>query len=84
LKDKRESSLLTPSFTIPKTLSPGIGISFATVAKGIEPLTGRRLKFIPMSKYFKEDHISVVSRSEKELPPFVENFTTQLLGTKLV
>jgi DNA-binding transcriptional LysR family regulator len=59
----------------------GIGISFATIAAGVEPLTGRKIKFISMSKYFGGDYISVVSRSEKRLPSYVENFISQILGT---
>jgi DNA-binding transcriptional LysR family regulator len=59
----------------------GIGISFATIAAGVKPLTGRKIKFISMSKYFGGDYISVVSRSEKELPSYVENFISQILGT---
>jgi DNA-binding transcriptional LysR family regulator len=59
----------------------GIGISFATIAKGVNPLTGRKIKFIPMSKYFEGDYISVVSRREKRLSSYVENFISQILNT---
>jgi len=59
----------------------GIGISFATIAEGVKPLTGRKIKFIPMSKYFEGDYISVVCRSEKGLPSYTENFISQILGT---
>lgn len=58
----------------------GIGISFATIAAGVKPLKGRKIKFIPMSKYFGGDYISFVSRSEKSLPSYVENFISQILG----
>lgn len=59
----------------------GIGISFATIAKGINPLTGRKIKFIPMSKYFEGDYISIVCRRDKGLPSYIENFISQVLGT---
>jgi len=60
----------------------GIGISFATIAEGVNPLTERQLKCIPMSRYFEGDHISIVCREEKRLPSHLENFISQLLGTK--
>jgi DNA-binding transcriptional LysR family regulator len=59
----------------------GIGISFATIAKGVNPLAGRKIKFIPMSRYFEGDYISVVCRREKNLPSYVENFISQVLST---
>lgn len=59
----------------------GIGISFATIAKGVNPLTGRKIKFIPISKYFGGDYIAVVCRREKGLPAYIENFISQLLGS---
>lgn len=59
----------------------GIGISFATIAKGVNPLTGRKIKFIPMSKYFGGDYISLVCRRDKGLPSYIENFVSQVLGT---
>jgi DNA-binding transcriptional LysR family regulator len=59
----------------------GIGISFAAIAKGVNPLTGRQLKFISMSKYFEGDYISVICRREKGLPSHIENFISQVLGT---
>ena len=35
----------------------GIGISFATIVKGLDPLKGRRLTFIPMTKYLGTDYL---------------------------
>ncbi|MDP2157941.1 MAG: LysR family transcriptional regulator [Nitrospirota bacterium] len=58
----------------------GIGISFATIAAGVNPLTGRHIKFIPMSRYFESDYISVVCKREKGLPSYMENFMSQILG----
>jgi len=59
----------------------GIGISFASIAKGVNPLTGRKIKFIPMSKYFGGDYISIVCRKDRGLPSYIENFISQVLGS---
>lgn len=59
----------------------GIGISFATIAKGVNPLARRKIKFIPMSRYFEGDYISVVCRREKSLPSYVKKFISQVLST---
>jgi len=59
----------------------GIGISFATIAKGVDPLAGRQIKFIPMARYFEGDYVSVVCGEEERLPSHVKNFIAQVFGT---
>ncbi len=58
-----------------------IGIAFATVAKGLNPLKGRRIRFIPITELFGKDYISVICKKERSLPPYIENFILQVLGS---
>ncbi len=58
-----------------------IGIAFATVAKGLNPLKGRRLKFIPMTEFFEKDYIAVICRKERSLPSYAEDFISEVLRT---
>jgi DNA-binding transcriptional LysR family regulator len=57
----------------------GIGIAFATIAKGLNPLRGRKIRFIPMPDFFKTDYISIVCRRSGTLPPHAESFISQIL-----
>jgi DNA-binding transcriptional LysR family regulator len=57
----------------------GLGLSFATVAADILPLTGRNLKFIPLRRFFKPDYLAVVMRKDKVLAPYKEAFLRILL-----
>jgi DNA-binding transcriptional LysR family regulator len=59
----------------------GIGISFATIAKGLDPLAGRKIRFLPMAKYFNPDHIALVCGKGKALALHVENFISQVLAS---
>jgi len=45
----------------------GLGISFATLAQGVPPAQPRDLVFIPLTHYFKPDHLAVVLRRDKVL-----------------
>jgi DNA-binding transcriptional LysR family regulator len=58
-----------------------IGIAFATIAKGLNPLKGRRLRFIPVTVFFEADYIAVICRKERSLPSYMEDFIAQVLGT---
>ncbi len=59
----------------------GIGLAFATVAKGLNPLKGRRLRFIPMKDFFAADHIAVITRKDRSLPSYMEDFISEVLGS---
>ncbi|MBM4275482.1 MAG: LysR family transcriptional regulator [Deltaproteobacteria bacterium] len=52
----------------------GLGVSFATVAADLLPLSGRKLAFIPLGRYFKPDYLAVVMRRDKVLAPYKEAF----------
>jgi DNA-binding transcriptional LysR family regulator len=57
----------------------GLGVSFATVAPDLLPLAGRKLAFIPLSRYFKPDYLAVVMRRDKVLAPYKEALLTMLI-----
>lgn len=57
----------------------GIGISFASIARGLNPLRVRKIKFLPLTKYFETDYLSVVSRKRGSLPLYAENFISLIL-----
>jgi DNA-binding transcriptional LysR family regulator len=56
----------------------GLGISFATIASDLAIPQKRKLKFLPMSHYFKTDFIAVVMRKDKVLPPYKSAFLKML------
>ncbi len=60
----------------------GIGIAFATIAEGLNPLKGRRLRFIPMTEFFAADHIALICRKERSLPSYIEEFISQVLDSR--
>lgn len=59
----------------------GAGISFATIAEGLNPLKGRKIRFLPMPDCFRTDSLSVVTRPGKPLPLHAERFISQILGS---
>ncbi len=59
----------------------GIGIAFASIAKGLNPLKGRRLRFIAMSGFIEKDYIAVICKKDRRLPSYTEDFISQVLGT---
>jgi DNA-binding transcriptional LysR family regulator len=52
----------------------GLGISFATVVKGLPELKKRKLEFLPMDHIFKPDYIVVVMRKGKTLISYKDAF----------
>jgi len=58
----------------------GIGISFASIVSGLNPLRGRKIKFLPLTEYFMPDYLAVVSRKGNHLPAYAENFITLIMG----
>jgi DNA-binding transcriptional LysR family regulator len=61
----------------------GLGISFATVVKGLPELKKRKLAFLPMDHLFKPDYIAVVMRKDKILVSYKDAFVKILFGEAL-
>ena len=61
----------------------GIGISFATTAKGLDPLKGRKLRFISLSRHLRSDHISLVYKKSEHALLYIEHFIAQVLNRKI-
>ncbi len=56
----------------------GLGISFATVVKGLPNIQKRNLSFISLKHYFEPEHIALVMRKDKVLPSFKTDFINVL------
>lgn len=52
----------------------GLGVSFATITKDLPAIKKRNIVFIPLSHYFKPEHIVVVMRKGKDLSSFKAAF----------
>jgi len=61
----------------------GLGISFATVVKGLPELQKRKLEFLSMDHLFKPDYIVVVMRKNKTLISYKDAFIKILFGETL-
>ncbi len=58
----------------------GLGLSFATVVKGL-PLAGQRsLAFLPMSHYVAPDFLAVILRKDKIMSGYMKAFLEMLFG----
>ncbi len=62
----------------------GLGVAFATLARGARPLTARNLAFIPLKRYFKPDHLAVVLRRDKVLTTYKKAFINLLFGDTIL
>jgi DNA-binding transcriptional LysR family regulator len=62
----------------------GLGVSFATLARGARPLTARNLAFIPLKRYFKPDYLAVVRRRDRVLTPYKKAFINLLFGDTIL
>jgi DNA-binding transcriptional LysR family regulator len=58
----------------------GLGISFATVVKGLPELKKRKLEFLPMDHLFKPDYIVVIMRKDKTLISYKDAFVKILFA----
>ncbi len=56
----------------------GIGISFARMVSGLNPLKGRKIKCVTLDRYFKTDFLAVIS-NKKSLPGYAEDFIELIL-----
>lgn len=57
----------------------GLGISFATLARGLKVLNGRKLNLIPLDRYIESDYVSLAIRREKKLPGHIDEFIKYLI-----
>jgi DNA-binding transcriptional LysR family regulator len=62
----------------------GLGLAFATLARGLPPERLRQVVFIPLSHYFKPDHLALVRRRDRELTPYKQAFINLLFGDRMV
>jgi DNA-binding transcriptional LysR family regulator len=62
----------------------GLGLAFATLARGLPPERLRRVAFIPLGHYFKPDHLALVRRRDRELTPYKQAFINFLFGDTMV
>ena len=58
----------------------GLGISFATVVRGLPALKQRKLEFLPVNQLFKPDYIALVMRKDKTLGSYKSSFIDILLA----
>jgi DNA-binding transcriptional LysR family regulator len=61
----------------------GLGISFATVVKGLPELKKRKLEFLSMDHLFKPDYIVVVMRKNKTMISYKDAFIKILFAEAL-
>ena len=57
----------------------GLGIPFASLAKGLPFPSERKLAFLPLGHYFPADVLAVAMRKDKGLTPYQEAFVRLLL-----
>ena len=62
----------------------GLGISFATVVRGLPALRQRKLEFLPMDQFFKPDYITAVMRKDKTLASYKSSFINILFGKSVL
>jgi DNA-binding transcriptional LysR family regulator len=58
----------------------GLGISFATIVRGLPVLKKRKLEFIPLDHYFESDYLAVVARKNRRLASHKRAFLSLLLA----
>jgi len=63
-----------------RIVETGLGISFATVVRELPVLEQRKLQFLPLDHYFEPDCIGIVTRREKKLLFYQQDFVDLLLG----
>jgi DNA-binding transcriptional LysR family regulator len=62
----------------------GLGLAFATVARGLPPVRFRNLAYIPLGHYFPPDHLALVLRRDKVLTPYKQAFINLLFGDTII
>lgn len=59
----------------------GLGISLATVVRELPALSRRKLEFLPLSHYFKPDHLALVMRKDTVATPYKRAFVEAFCGS---
>ncbi|MGO8762531.1 MAG: LysR family transcriptional regulator [Desulfobaccales bacterium] len=62
----------------------GLGLAFATLARGLPRRAPLNLAFIPLDHYFKPDHLALVTRRDKTLTPYKQAFINLLFGDTML
>jgi DNA-binding transcriptional LysR family regulator len=62
----------------------GLGMAFATLARGLPPGRLGNLAIIPLGHYFKPDHLALVLRRDKVLSPYKLAFINLLFGDTML
>jgi DNA-binding transcriptional LysR family regulator len=62
----------------------GLGLAFATLARGLPPGRLRDLAIIPLGHYFKPDYLALLLRRDKVLTPYKSAFINLLFGDTMV
>jgi len=62
----------------------GLGLAFATLARGLPRRPPLNLAFVPLSHYFKPDHLALVMRRDKVLTPYKQAFINLLFGDTML
>ncbi|MHB8917515.1 MAG: type 2 periplasmic-binding domain-containing protein, partial [Desulfocucumaceae bacterium] len=60
----------------------GLGITFATVVKDLSIFKKRGLAVIPLDRYFDPGYIVVVSKKNRVLPSFKNDFLDLLVSSE--
>jgi DNA-binding transcriptional LysR family regulator len=62
----------------------GLGLAFATLARGLPLRPPLNLAFVPLGHYFKPDHLALVMRRDKTLTPYKQAFINLLFGDTML
>ena len=57
----------------------GLGVSFATIVKGLPILKKRKLEFLPLDHYFEPDYLVVIARKNRAPASYRKSFLELLL-----
>ena len=61
----------------------GLGVSFASVVKGLPIFKKQNLGYVSLSHYLGSENICIVTRRDKKLTSYQEAFLTMLMGDSL-
>jgi len=62
----------------------GLGLAFATLARGLPMRPPLNLAFVPLGHYFKPDHLALVMRRDKVVSPYKQAFINLLFGDTIL
>jgi DNA-binding transcriptional LysR family regulator len=58
----------------------GLGLAFATLARGLPAPRRRQVAFVPLDHYFQPEHLAVILRRDRELASYKKAFLNLLFG----